>query len=257
MTETNKRCSQLLPYFLKELSTDETDAFANHMSLCPSCQSELQTLQQAWQALPGEMDEMDVPDAKREQMWEMIVQQIQEPALKTEVEKTRKENIWKPIGTPSLASKRWLFPAAAAVLCIAVGAAVGWGLKPGDSPVLRYEVGSTDAPSYVVEQYELKAFDSAMPGASGRGWVRQQGESRQLVLEVNGLQANTGEQAYQLWVIKEGKRFNGGTFRVDVKGSSIMTCDLNVTHGTFEAIGITLEPDGKGTQPRGKKVLGT
>lgn len=257
MTETNKRCAQLVPYFLKELSIEDTRAFTDHVSSCPACHSELQAMLQAWQSLPGEMEMIDVPEADREQMWQRIAAQIEDPPVPGELEKARRKENGKSAGAALTARKKWVFPAAAAVLCIAIGAAAGWGLNSGGIPSSWHKDATSEEPSFVVEQYVLKAFDSTMTGASGKGWVRQQGQSRQLVLEVNGLQASSGDQAYQLWVIKDGNRFNGGTFRVDEKGSSVMIYDLNVTQGTFEAIGITLEPDGKGMQPRGKKVLGT
>ncbi|MEB3100594.1 anti-sigma factor [Ferviditalea candida] len=66
-----------------------------------------------------------------------------------------------------------------------------------------------------------------------------------------------GDEAYQVWLIKDGIRHNAGTLRADHQGNGVLTYRLNGDDKAFDAIGITLEPDSHGTRPRGKKVLGT
>jgi hypothetical protein len=263
MTELNNICEQLFPFFLNELSPEASEAFTHHLSSCPSCKEELEGLKQVWQTLPCEMDVVEVPEALQAQMFENILlntrQQEEKPHLAAEA-MPKIDRMLEEVKAPVRPiRRRWSF-AAAAVLYLAIGAALGWGLKDYGSsktPDSSLAAGTITEPSQVVGQYALKAFDAGMPEASGKCFVKQKGESKQLVLQVNGLKKNTGDWAYQVWLIKEGVRYNGGTFRVnDDKGDGVLTYDLGAL-STFEAVGITLEPDSQGTKPRGKKVLGT
>jgi hypothetical protein len=269
MSENMNNCDQVFPFFLNELSPEQSKAFVEHISTCPKCAEELRGLQQVWQSLPYEMDEVDLPDSIKLRMQDNIMQSIHEFDQQAVIEKppiillepadqssNDREPSLSPLAKPI---KRWSF-VAAAVLYIAIGAAIGWGLKDyGDSRSAGPAVspGLLAQPAQVVSQYTLKAFDPSMPEASGKCFIKQQGDSKQLVLQVNGLNMNSGDWAYQVWLIKEGVRYNGGTFRVNDKGDGILTYDLSPAVSSFEALGITLEPDAEGTKPRGKKVLGT
>lgn len=64
------------------------------------------------------------------------------------------------------------------------------------------------------------------------------------------------EQAYQIWLICQGKRRSAGVFYVDAYGNGAMTCEMEEGDLSFDGIGNTLEPDPHGNQPRGKKSVG-
>jgi len=250
MTMSQDSCDTLLPYFLKELSAKEAEAFEAHLAHCADCREQLQELRQVWQALPYEMEEAELPDELKTQMFSRIQEEL---ALEAEEE--------QPIPLPHqsvnapqrLSWYRKPLLTAAAVLAAVIGAAVWMNAKPVSGPASAV----VEPPASAKAQFVLKAYDPSMPSAGGTAWIEQKGGTEQLVLKMNGLQDVTGEQAYQLWVIKDGKRYNGGTFRTDTGGNAVLTCDLQPVQGTFEALGITLEPDAQGVQPRGKKVLGT
>jgi hypothetical protein len=44
---------------------------------------------------------------------------------------------------------------------------------------------------------------------------------------------------------------------VDDQGNGVLTYNISAKYIGFDAVGVTLEPDANGDQPRGKKVLGT
>lgn len=70
-----------------------------------------------------------------------------------------------------------------------------------------------------------------------------------------GLGPLAGDQVYHLWLLKDGQRTSGGTFRVNSDGLGGVA--THIPAGVqFDAVGITLEPDARGMTPRGQKVLG-
>jgi hypothetical protein len=256
MTEVNNRCEQLFPFFLKELPPELSQDFVAHLADCGICKEELKELHQIWQALPFEMDELEVPEAHKARMLENIMNGIQDQAADTK-ERLRPVAAKPQRSEASARMWKWWPLAAASILCLVVGAAVGWSINEHGRVQPATGETATAEPAQVVGQYALKAFNPEMPAASGNCLIKQQGQNKQLVVQVNGLGPTTGDQAYQLWIVKQGTRFNGGTFRVDEKGNGVLTHELDPVESPFETLGITLEPDALGIKPRGKKVLGT
>jgi hypothetical protein len=61
---------------------------------------------------------------------------------------------------------------------------------------------------------------------------------------------------YQLWLIRDGKRTNGGVFSVSSDGYGTLEVAAGHPLETYPAFGITIEPAGGSPAPTGKKVLG-
>jgi Anti-sigma-K factor rskA, C-terminal/Putative zinc-finger len=61
---------------------------------------------------------------------------------------------------------------------------------------------------------------------------------------------------YQLWLIRDGKRTNGGVFSVSEDGYGTLEVIAGQPLETFPSFGITVEPVGGSAAPTGKKILG-
>ncbi len=92
------------------------------------------------------------------------------------------------------------------------------------------------------------------PGASGLIVISKDGQYGTLVAD--GLTELTPDQAYQLWLIRDGKRDNGGIFTVDHDGYGGLWVESPQPLGNYQAFGITIEPAGGSPGPTGPKVLG-
>jgi hypothetical protein len=57
-------------------------------------------------------------------------------------------------------------------------------------------------------------------------------------------------------LIDNGHRQSAGVFKPDKEGFGVLTVDTS-KFNSFDTIGITLEPDAEGKQPRGIKIVGT
>ncbi|MEF3306824.1 anti-sigma factor [Paenibacillus sp. GYB003] len=261
MNTANDHGERLLSFFIGELTGEEKRAFEAHLAECPECREELKRLRQVWDTIPYSMTEIDPPEQlKSEVLGTILREHPAADALSAMEEENASAPAQAKAPAPAPAAERsgkrkpWRY-AAAAVAAVAIGLA-GWN---GLSDRLHREPGHAElhVPSEMVERYSLKSFDPAVPGATGQAWLMKKGDSMQLVLQTSGLPSLTGNEAYQVWLVKNGERHNCGTFRVDDKGNGIMTYPIDDDDRTFDTIGITLEPDSKGTLPRGKKVLGT
>lgn len=63
--------------------------------------------------------------------------------------------------------------------------------------------------------------------------------------------------SYQLWLIKDGKRTDGGVFNTDAMGSHQLSIQAPIPLNSYQAFGITIEPDGGSPGPTGNKVMGS
>lgn len=111
--------------------------------------------------------------------------------------------------------------------------------------------------SEIVQITMLKAEPTEKEHAYGVACIVDNGKSKQFVVYVFGAQATKNEEAYQVWLLREGIRTSAGTFRVDEKGVGLLAMGIESEQLTYDSIGITLEPNEKGDQPRGTKALGT
>lgn len=138
----------------------------------------------------------------------------------------------------------WAATAVAAALVAALGTGAVFSFR-----------ARSPRPGTVTEWRAMElAPTAAAPGATARlTALKTNTGATRLVLEASNLPRLQGTQAYQMWRIYKGQRWDCGTFTVDGSGHAMLTYDLN---GPADGYGITLEPDADGTQPRGIKVLG-
>jgi hypothetical protein len=150
--------------------------------------------------------------------------------------------------------RRWALPAwvaaAAAVCAILLG---GYGLLKVQG--LNQQIAQLQQSALQEQSVALKGTNTS-PTASGRVLVSHDGDGTRITLQAEGLPALEPGQVYQLWLIKDGKRLNGGLFVVDATGKGGAA---NWLPGAvnFDTMGITREPDAYGTQPRGPKIMGS
>ena len=101
------------------------------------------------------------------------------------------------------------------------------------------------------------ALLGATPEAAGaRGMLLFHPEDTEATLVVEDLPPLQEGRQYQLWLIREGKRTNGGVFSVSSEGYGCLLIASPAPVGSYEALGVTEEPTGGSPGPTGRRVLG-
>ncbi len=91
--------------------------------------------------------------------------------------------------------------------------------------------------------------------ANARGMLMvSRSGSRALLLALD-LQPLPSDKVYQVWLVKDGRRYNGGYFTVDSSGYGQTLIFPYPSIAEFDAIGITIEPVGGSSGPTGTRVL--
>jgi anti-sigma-K factor RskA len=109
------------------------------------------------------------------------------------------------------------------------------------------------SPGNAFHVIQLTGTTSA-PQASA--WVVMSDDGRAGTLITEWLPPLKPDQQYQLWMMMDGKRSNGGVFNVDDRGYSSMWVYTTLPLVDYQQFGVTVEPMGGSPAPTGNKVLG-
>lgn len=224
-------CELLLEYMAGDCSQADSKKFEQHLNDCATCKRELEEMGGLWGFLPFGIEEAEVPAGLKPEVMESI------------------------FGREEARKRKWIYPGIAAALLVLWLAVYGWNGsgEPSTGPL----PADNSRPAQVVRTIALHSTDSAQPDCGGTVWHMRKDDVEQVVVQLHGLTPNQGTEAYQVWLIHNGIRRNGGTLVVNEKGEGIMTYTMEKEDPPFEAVGVTLEPDANGTAPRGRKVLGS
>ncbi|MEH7085504.1 anti-sigma factor [Neobacillus drentensis] len=244
----NSSCSfsnELVSYLIGEVSEVDRMNIERHLVNCPSCTKGIQEMQEAWSMLPYEFEDVEVPADLKDEVMNAIFSA--DASTQPPIEKDNPNIKYKKL-------HQTLYGLAAAAFLFSFGGVIWNNINLRDQVTELKE--QVNIPPEVIEIYTLKTANPGVDSAKGQALLYKQGDKKQLVFHINGLDDTKGSEAYQVWLIHDGNRKSAGTFHVDDEGNGSLTYQLK-EEISFDAIGISLEPDANGTQPRGKKVLGT
>ncbi|MGM7702701.1 anti-sigma factor [Pseudalkalibacillus sp. Hm43] len=252
------RCEMLLDYFNQCLDADEKKIFEAHLSECKNCQEELQELEELTADLPYASE----PVEPNEGMKERILSTVFEQPIETEGsggEKNALISNVQPIRPAESTStnksakkpKRWIQPLLAASLLLSMTANVYFYMNDQQTPVVLPD----DSVNQVLKNVELAATEGF--DASAQAAMIEKEDGMSLVMQANNLQAVSGTEAYQVWLIDaNGEKFRAGTFLPNENGQGgvIHPVKIEGDH-EWDTIAVTLEPTPDSEQPKGQIIL--
>lgn len=227
--QTCPRIDDAVALAFHQLSGAELASFQEHLDNCPACRLKLAEVGETVDLLAFAAPQVTPPPDLKEK----VVRRV-------EGEAKGSRPVWRRLAVPAAA--------VAAVLALALGTYSTLELLQ-----LRQKMAEIVAP--VQRSYALAGTEHA-PSASAQLVVSREGGGTRVELQAGGLPQLAPGQAYQLWLIKDGKRTSGGVFVIDATGRGGVVTWLPGTV-QFDALGVTREPDAYGLQPRGMKVLGS
>ncbi|MED1783476.1 anti-sigma factor [Brevibacillus fortis] len=218
-------------------------AFVEHLKNCTDCKKEYQELSQAWHALPFDYTEIEVPESLKGEVLGFVFDHKRKSGTETFMAKMSKL---------AMMLKSQFTPVSASIVAVLLLAITGLGI----ANVQENNRHAANIPIEILTAIRLKAANQSHPGANGIAYIVQQGSEKNLVVQVNEFPNVEGSQVYQVWLLKDGKRENGGIFKPDENGFGLLTYQLAAGQ-TFDQIGITVEPDVNSSEPRGQKIAGS
>jgi len=110
---------------------------------------------------------------------------------------------------------------------------------------------SQETPSAVIT-VSLKGTD-IQPRAQGQLIVDPNSQSA--VLVIAGLPTLEAGKTYQVWLINGGAPVSAGLLTVDANGQGVLIVTSQEAIGSFNSLGISIEPEGGSPQPTGEIVV--
>jgi anti-sigma-K factor RskA len=233
----------LAAYALDCLDEGEKEEVTRHLAHCPQCRAELKAYQEVAAILPfGGVLVDPPPDLKTR-----LLAQVESQARSTSRPDPRPDHspgwIDRLLGWTRRSAPLWGTVSLVLVILLGVSNLLLWGQVR--------QMQSTRSPQM---QFVRMSGTQAAPSALGVIVISADGDHGTLVVDkLPPLQA--GEQ-YQLWLIDDGQRIDGGVFSVDKAGYGSLWVKSPRPLDSYPSFGVTIEPQGGSPGPTGQKVLG-
>ena len=232
---------ELIPaYALNSLDADDAQAVSRHLASCEACQAELTAYEEVVGVLPLATAEVTPPTALKGRLMDRVqAQPAAEPAdLEAQLP-------WWQQAVASfqawLAGPRWRPALLLVVLILAIGNIYFWREATQPSPTAWRRIG-------------LQGTEVA-PEATGIIYISADGRNGTII--VDKLPQLDDSRQYQLWLIADSDRTDGGVFSVPADGYQAMLIESPRPLREYSAFGITIEPAGGSPGPTGDRVLGS
>jgi anti-sigma-K factor RskA len=228
-------------YSLGCLDADDLLRVRSHLAACPTCQAELLAYQAVADQLHLVVPQHTPPARLRRSVIRRIDQtkafETRPSAQNTQSWLARLANLLAPV-QPAL---KW-----AALVVILVLTA--------NNLTLWQKLNQ--AQTHASQDFRVVDMSgtSTTPGAGGVFLISADGSFGTLLAD--GLSTLNDQQVYQLWLIKDGKRTNGGIFNIKTNGYGSLVVKPTQSLLEFTSFGVTIEPAGGSPAPAGAKVLG-
>ncbi len=283
----NSCCEDVELYMIGGLTKADKQIFEAHLPGCESCRRTLKELEPVVGALPHGVQSVEPPAGMKNRILAAVARQAEmdeelknasplgpESAYRTieeDFSRSERSNDSAPpevlYATEANGSKlpRWLLPsvsAAAVLLLIASGFLLlridylNQEAKRLEARVdsLQQQIDSTGRPLTGVQTNHVVALSPTTKDivAQGLATIVIDDKGMHLIVQAEQLPLLTDDEAFQVWLLKNGKPVNAGTFfSQDGTGALYFTFKPD----EYDQIAITQEPDANGKEPRGSIVL--
>jgi Anti-sigma-K factor rskA/Putative zinc-finger len=251
-TLSHEQCEDLLPgYLLGTLTPDETAAVAEHLHSCAQCQASQSAYEMVLDRLCEAVDLQAPPPAVQQRLLSLI--EAEPPPLAAARVQTRRGR-W---GGRVVA----VWAAVSIVLCLGLGwwTWTTWQIvtrmRANEQALVRQLDIQRQALALLTAPGSRSAILSA-EGSQSRGVLLLQETASEAVLIARDLPPLKANRVYQLWLLREGVRDNGGVFQVDPRGFGMLHIQAPLPFATYRAAGITEEPSGGSPGPTSPRVIG-
>ncbi|WP_338555352.1 anti-sigma factor [Paenibacillus sp. KS-LC4] len=282
-------CEDVEMYSLGGLDAEATQQFEHHLSHCQRCREMVEELQPIISRFPHAVESVEPPAGMKQRILAAVLQSAPTSApmstLTAADESSNPEHYGSgnnqvgseepaprpefiPLRTATLQTqlrKRW-------VTRVMTGVAASFVILSGfllqqvnqlshetadltsQLEQLKQQIAASDSPaaaSQVNGVVSLKPTEAGIV-AEGRATISVDSKGMHLIVQVEQLPKLQGDEAFQVWLLKEGKPVNAGTF---LPNEGVGALYFTFNPDDYDQIAITQEPDANGVEPRGSMVL--
>ena len=240
MVDEEHVIEQIPAYAMNCLDQAEADRVEDHLAICSACRGELKSYQEIVGDLAFTAPAVEPPARLKQALMDRVQADLTSSAASRE----ELPSAWQGlVGMIRRVSPFWSLASLVLVVVLITSNVLLW------SQVNRLNASQPTG----IQIVNLKGA-AAVPGASGLIVISTDGRHGTLV--VDDLPPLDQSKQYQLWLIKDGQRTNGGVFSVSPDGYGSLWVSSPEPLAGYSSFGVTVEPVGGSQGPTGEKVLG-
>lgn len=254
----DKHIEELLPFYaMNALSEQERELVESYLAEHPEARSQIEELNDAVSALPLGISPIEPSGHVKEALMARVTAEAKAktPSLSREQSSRRENRVQSFFQVLSLGA------AVAAIL---------WAIVLNLQIARLQEEVATLNQQVANQSQSLQQLIDSLPSSSDVITVslkgtdiqpRAQGEliadpgSQSAVLVITGLPALEAGRTYQVWLINGGTPVSAGLLTIDEHGRGMVIVTSEESIGSFNALGISIEPEGGSQQPTGDIVV--
>ncbi|MFC4776540.1 anti-sigma factor domain-containing protein [Paenibacillus sp. GCM10023252] len=283
----HNRCDDVELYMLGGLDEEAKKQVEAHLPHCMTCQRKLEEMRPMMDILPWAVDEAEPPQGMKARILANVLSSSQtedeeaaslEANLHSVTESRREDQLegittaaykynelpqrgsGSPTGSRNSTLNRVMTAAAAVLLILSAVLAQRVSTLSQETAdlgkqvnELEQQVAAAENPATGVQVNHVVSLSPAKDlVAQGLATIVIDAKGMHLIVQAESLPKLKDNEAFQVWLLKGGKPVNAGTFLThNGTGALYFTFEPD----QYDQIAITLEPDAKGSQPRGSIVL--
>ncbi|UFT99055.1 anti-sigma factor [Radiobacillus kanasensis] len=243
----HKEADLLIDYFNNQLDEVEKKRFEKHLEECVECSEELEELRMLTEDLPFDSEPITPPPSMKDRVLTNVFDEEKQTG-KQDNEIKPKDEETQPMmkRTPN----RGVMSLIAAALVVSLMGNIYALVNQDNTETAEPEV-SLDK---ILGSVQLKASEGIEAEASATMIEKEDGMN--VVVQANQLEPLNGDEAYQVWVLEEGKPYRAGTFVPNDNGEGAVSYHVNYEgEHNWDTIAITKEPNPTNKTPKGEIIL--
>ena len=262
----DKDIAELLPFYaLDALTDDERELVEKYLAEHPEARRQVEDMSETASALPMSVSPVEPPPHAKEALMKRVASDVRE----------REPSSARARSTAESQSSRRAFRFENLFRNLSFGAAliaILWAI------VLSVQLSSLQKrvamlnEALVAQSNSLNQVIAKLPQTTpsdvitvtikgtkvqpeAQGQLIADPSSQSAVLVITGLPPLQAGKTYQVWLIAGGKPVSAGLLRVNEDGQGVFIVTSKEAIGSFQSLGISVEPDGGSPQPTGDIVV--
>ncbi|MBC7876405.1 MAG: anti-sigma factor [Anaerolineales bacterium] len=255
----NKQIEELLPFYaLNALTDEERDLVESYLLEHPEARQQIEEMGGAVSSLPYSLPPVE-PSTRTKQalMARVAVDQRAHPSTQGQPSRpplTRLNNIFQAfsLGVAAVAII-W-----AVILNIQLSRLQNQVSSLGDALIAQensLEQINAKLPQVTPSGVVTISLSGTTSRPDAHGQLIADPNSHSAILVIAGLATLEPGKTYQVWFIEAGGPVSAGLLTVDENGQAVLILTAESAIGSFNSIGISIEPEGGNQQPTGEIVV--
>lgn len=219
-----------------------------HLTICPTCRAQLAEYTFVAQELNVQVPPLTAPpELEARLMAQLPPQTTRANYVTSSARGDAPKGFWRQ----PVRLSRFAVALAIAIGLLLVGTAAAFQAQ---LQIVRATNAQPVSQAYALENLKLVPLSGATNGPDGYIYLAPNNPTAMLWLtKMNPLDA---DHAYQLWLIKDGTRASGGTFRPGSDGRAIVFVHAPEPWSQYQEVGVTIEPASGSPKPTTPRVIG-